>query len=289
MKLSLITLNYNNARSTIELLDSLRQQHDQDFGVVVVDNASDDAVLLEQYYMLPRWNLILNRNNLGFSGGNNMGIQRALSQGSDWILLINNDTHVEPDFIARLKGQLENKRGIVGIPLEEGDRVAHGGCITWLAHTLQHVYEPIKVSGKNYAIGAGLVISREALETIGLLDERYFLYFEDADYSARALKKEVGISFLSEPSITHHISQTTKKLGTPLLLRYHYRNMFLFNSLHAPWYIKGILPIWAFLGIIKQLIKLLILPEQRPESKAIFGGILDYFFRQFGQIREHRS
>ena len=135
MKLSIVTINYNNSDNTIKFLESLKNQTDKDFEVIVVDNNSKDVDQLMNY-RTTETNIIYIKNdsNLGFSGGNNVGIRKALSfdndqdkeNGADWILLLNNDTWVENTFIGPLKAVLEGKEGIVGLALDEGSRVEMG-------------------------------------------------------------------------------------------------------------------------------------------------------------------
>ncbi|MEK7582303.1 MAG: glycosyltransferase family 2 protein [Patescibacteria group bacterium] len=286
MKLFLITINYNGSKDTIAFARSLNQQTDPDFSLIIIDNAStpEELIAVEQLRNLPFVNLVPSETNLGFSGGNNVGIRKALQQDADWVLLINNDTHVELSFILCLKQGLKERQGIVGVPLQKNERVAYAGNVAWLKPTLLHQYEPLKNGINHYAIGAGLAIHQGVFGKIGFLDERYFLYFEDADFTLTARKAGISISFLTEPKIHHQISQSTDKLGSPLLLRYHYRNMFLFNQKHAPAHIKILLPLWVFLGIVKQTLKLIFLPSERPESKAIITGIKDYVMGKFGKL-----
>lgn len=290
MKLSLVTINFNGTRETEKLVASLDQQTDKDFELIVIDNDSSEEQKTELRKLAQPWiRIIENETNSGFSGGNNIGIKAALEKESQWVICINNDTWVKPQFIASVKAFISCRAGmIVALPLREGEETVYAGSVRWLEHTLPHVKHLITSSffkkEQGYVIGAGIAIHRSLFEKIGFWDERYFLYFEDADFSVRALK--AGINFDIAPVVVYHrVQASTQLLGAPLLLRYHYRNMFLFNQLHAPWHIKIILPIWAFLGIIKQMLKLVAKPDERPQSRAIFAGILDYLTGRFGRIQ----
>lgn len=291
MKLFLVTVNYNSAAKTLRLLESLRVQTDNAFDVLVIDNASEaqDVRVLEEGLMgmPPTFRLIKNKENKGFSGGNNTGITAAMERDAEWVMLINNDTRVEKDFIAGLKKHLKAVHSpLIGIPLQEGeDRTAFAGIITWLTLTFRHAYRMEDVVDKRfYAIGGGVVMHRDIIKDVGLWDERYFLYFEDADYSERVHEKGYDISIATNLRILHEVSGSTKALGRPLLLRYHARNALLFNRLHAPWYVKIALPFAAVFGILKQVIKLAVRPQTAPESKAIIAGILDFIQGRFGKI-----
>jgi GT2 family glycosyltransferase len=291
MKLFLVTVNYNGAARTLRLLESLRVQTDNAFEVLIIDNASEsqDVKKLEEGLLglPPTFRLMKNKENRGFSAGNNVGITTAMERSADWVMLINNDTTVEKDFIAALKKHLAAVHSpLIGIPLQEGeDTTAFAGIVSWLAPTLKHAHHMGEVlNTRFYAIGAGVVMHRDIIEAVGLWDERYFLYFEDADYSERVHRKGYDISIATNLRILHEVSATTKQLGSPLLLRLHARNALLFNSLHAPWYLKIALPFASFFGILVQIAKLVLKPEKRRESRAIMDGIMDFWRGRFGNI-----
>src|SRR3989344_1830862 len=320
MKISIVTLNYNGSEDTIKLLRSLKEQVDQDFEIIVVDNASEEADFknLEKYYTTNQnlWRAALYRNgkNLGFSGGNNVGIRQALhpstrsprpeplgaesrdealgtkagqETGSDWVILINNDTWVEKYFVERLKAVLGVKRGIVSLPMNEGDRTCYAGKVKWLSRPhrfhISDLNEAQKVKDI-YAIGGGMVIHKDVFEKIGFLDEKYFLYFEDIDYSVRARKNNILIETTNTPVVHHSVSSTTKKLGRPLILRYHYRNAVYFNLKNGTWYIKLLVWPWSWLIVIKQLGKL-VTRRDVEQSKAILAGVIDFYKNKMGKIK----
>ncbi len=284
MKLTLITVNFNGAQSTIRLLDSLKNQTDRDFSMIVVDNHSADVQQLKDYSDFG-FHLIENKSNAGFAGGNNPALAHAFSHGSDWSVLINNDTWVEADFIARLKAALTYRHGVVGLPLTEGDKVAFGGKIDWLRPTLNHSYSPISNEDAelHYPIGGGMAISKNAYDILGGLDEEYFLYFEDVDYALKARELEVPVEFVTGPRIHHHISESTKKLGSPLLLRYHYRNALNFNFKHGAFLIQILVWPWSIAILAKQILKI-IGRKNLEESHAIFAGVVDFYQHTMGKI-----
>jgi len=294
--LTLITVNYNCADRTLRLLRSLERQTNAQFSIIVVDNDSrpaDRAALGAYATASPlALDIIHAPSNLGFSGGNNLAIRKALAQGTVWTLLINPDTDVGPEFIARIHQATDDEPAVWGLPLQEGDgRTAYAGRVRWLRATLPHVYawplvrhvleEPL------YAIGAGMLVHRDAWDRIGLLDERYFLYFEDADFGMRARAAGVSVRFLREPVIRHAVSASTSALGSPLLLRYHVRNALLMNARHGPLWARISLHFWALSIMLKQTAKMVSMPARRPQSRAILAGIADFYARRFGRIRTH--
>lgn len=284
MKLTIITINYNNSENTIGLLESLKNQTDKNFDVIVVDNDSRDVNQLMDYKTLEN-NIIYIKNdrNLGFSGGNNAGIRKALENGADWVLLLNNDTLPESHLTERLRADLEGREGIVGLALDEGNRTVYAGRIEWLKPTLSHLPTYDVGNQKTYAIGGAMLIHKDVFNRIGLLDEKYFLYFEDADFCQRARKAKIPVTFLPGLKIAHAVSSSAKKLGSPMLLRYHYRNALYFNLKNGPWYIKSVLWIWRIVIVFKQIIKIII-GKDREASKAILAGVLDYYKRNYGKL-----
>jgi GT2 family glycosyltransferase len=290
MKLSITTINYNESKTTIRLLKSLAAQTDQNFDVFVIDNFSQEKELEVLKTFISEMSLSINLlepyENLGFSGGNNIGIKKALKNGSDWVLLLNNDIQVENGFIAQIQAKLSHSEaGIWGIPLIEQQKTVYCGKIRWLSLNLTHVTDPEEcTSSESYIVGGAMAVHKDVFKKAGFLDERYFLYFEDAEFSLRVKKKAFSTNIAKDIRVRHWATTSTKKLGQSLLLRYHARNAMLFNAQHAPWYIKIFLPVWPLFVILKQIIKLPLRPERRKKSRAILNGVMDFYRGRFGRI-----
>src|SRR3989344_9241292 len=200
-KVFIILLNWNNVKDTILCLRSLGDVNYKRISILVVDNNSSDNSVpeLESFEKNnPSFNLeiIKNNENSGFAGGNNIGIDIALERGADYVLLLNNDTEVSPDFITPLLSEAEknDKAGIITPSIffyDERDLLWFGGKtkIEWLrmekaiSNSLFKKKIPDNpVSTKvNFFTGACMFIKRKVLEEVGGFDERFFLYFEDAD------------------------------------------------------------------------------------------------------------
>lgn len=295
---SIIILQYNNSQDTIGCLNSVGKLTFSNYKIIVVDNASTPEHLNNiKTYFENQWTetktyeLILSGSNLGYSGGNNLGIKHALEKGTDYILVLNADTTIEKDALTKLVevGESNPKIGILGPAIDEGDKKVYGGKIAWLKTELKH--NPGSASGYwlptvSYIIGAAMLIKKEVLEKKGLLDKRYFLYFEDADYCIRARKAGYELALVPNALVAHAISASTSQLGSALLLRYHFRNAHLFNLKNGPWYIKLSLPFWSFFIIIKQLIKFFLRPAEEKISEAIMAGVGDFYIGRFGQINK---
>ncbi|MBP6886131.1 MAG: glycosyltransferase, partial [Candidatus Pacebacteria bacterium] len=125
--ISIVTINFNAANVTLRLIRSLSLQSDSDFKLYVIDNdseGSDRKTLRKAISDCPiAIELIESDINGGFSAGNNLGIRRAMDNGAQWIVLLNNDAVVSRDFVKCLREQLPSDPGIVGLPIQERERI----------------------------------------------------------------------------------------------------------------------------------------------------------------------
>lgn len=220
-----VLVNWNQFDYTCACIRSLHEVNHPGVHVVVVDNGSTDqsqTQLLAEFG--ERIELICNEVNLGFTGGNNAGIRYALAQGADYIMLLNNDTIVAPDFLSPLLQRLEADPQIGAITakifyMHDPTLLwAVGGEVNmWLGRAQNRgcgerdhgQYDsPERV---DYTTGCCLLARREIFERIGLLDERYFIYFEDADWCLRV--QEAGLINWYEPAshIWHWAGAASKR------------------------------------------------------------------------------
>lgn len=291
----IIVLQYNNSEDVIRCVESLSRLDYPDLHVLVVDNASTVEHLNSARFFVEnqakangRFQLLKNRVNLGYAGGNNTGIRRALKEKADYLLILNPDTIVEENLLTRLIASAEANPdiGIIGPAINEGDRVVYYGDIAWLKPELAH--STTKPTGglltlNQYIPGAAMMVRAKVLKDVGLLDEKYFLYFEDADFCFRAAKKGYMLACEPEAVISHAVSTSTGVLGAARLLRYHYRNSHIFNFKNGPFFIKISLPFWSISIIIRQIIKLLM-GRNRQISRAILDGVIDFYKGSSGKI-----
>ena len=242
---AVILVNWNGFDFTKACLESLGKVDYPDFKVILVDNASQNQEGQRLKKAFPDILLIENQDNLGFAGGNNTGIRLALQQGFSHLLLLNNDTEVEPDFLGELMRTIhKNPRlGVVQpliLFLHDPKKIwsAGGKWIPTLARAVTlGDRSPIadyrfKQSALDWASGCCMLISREALLKTGLLNEQYFAYFEDVEWSLRFRNAGFEIA-LSEKSVIYHEAGASSKQkhaeGTlsPKVFYYHVRNQFL--------------------------------------------------------------
>jgi GT2 family glycosyltransferase len=291
-KTYIVVLQYNNSEKTKQCLASLQRLRYLNAHLVIIDNGSreEEREAIEEY--IEKHNLvchfIAHKENRGFSGGMNPGIRYALKNNADYVMLLNNDTLVPPDILEKMIDTAENDRhiGIVGPIIDEGNHKTYGGAIQWLKPELKHLAQPSITYEPDFLTGACWLVGREVLKEIGLLDEDYFLYFEDVDYCMRVKKQGYTLALAHNVLISHAVSSTTKKYwDRNAIFRLHYRNALLFNRRYGPWWVKIILPFWAGYTILKQILKLILMPWKYKTSFGITAGVFDYYRGKFGAIR----
>jgi GT2 family glycosyltransferase len=242
---SIITLNWNSASVTCEFLSSINSQNTYgNVEVIVVDNDSKEDPTEAFTSIFPRVKVIRNQKNLGFSGGNNVGIKAA---SGDYLFIVNNDTEFTPGLIESLVKVFQEKED-AGIVCPKFHYYFNKGVIEYAG------YRPVNIftgrngmvgSGEkdegqydvlhstNYAHGGGMMVSRQAIEKVGLMPELFFLYYEELDWSVSFKKKGYQIYFQPEALIYHKESMTTGK-SSPLKTFYLTRNRILFMRRNIP-------------------------------------------------------
>jgi GT2 family glycosyltransferase len=222
MKLTIVVLNWNGLEDTRALLRTLercRVPEGWSARVCVVDNGSTDGSARRIAGEFPKVDVLALPENLRFAGGNNQGIERALAAGADAIMLLNNDTEADPALLERLLLALEQhpEAGAVA-PLiyfaAPSRRIWYAGgrcnpALGLAAHRgLRQLdkgqYRSVERTG--YLTGCCLVARRAVWEKVGLLDERYFIYAEDADWCLRARRLGFALLFVPTARLWHKVS-----------------------------------------------------------------------------------
>ena len=292
INVSIITINYNGLDDTCALLDTL--PFNNDLEVIVVDNASkeDEASIIEKRY--PSVKVIRSKDNLGFAGGNNLGIKAAHGK---YLFFINNDTllkHQASD-INHLISRLENddKIGMVCPKIR----------FAWDNNPIQFAgYTPLsRITMRNksigygeedhgqydiahptpYAHGAAMMVKREAIDKVGLMPECYFLYYEELDWSMMFTRAGYDIWYEPASTIYHKESQATGQ-ESPLKVFYLTRNRLLFAKRNIQGIQKYItycylIGIVAVRDIMKYAIK-----GNPPLLRATYMGIRDFLVQPEG-------
>jgi GT2 family glycosyltransferase len=224
-KVYIIILNWNGINDTFECLNSVFKLNYKNFEVIVVDNGSTDDSVDTINQKFPKVILIENHKNLGFTGGNNVGMKLALELGADYVWLLNNDTVVESDSLFKLVDVAEKDPyvGLLSPAVHDYDipnNIQFIGChINYNNYSLIPVKEPKEletVDQSNLVLyGTALLVKKIVITTIGFLSDKYFAYVEDCDYSVRALKANFRTMVKPDARVYHKGVQSTGKYSPP--------------------------------------------------------------------------
>jgi len=295
-KVFIIIVNFNGWPDTKECLESLSRVEYDNFEVALIDNASKEP--MPSPFVVPgstrnlKITQIQNDKNIGFAGANNQGIKLAMANGADDVLLLNNDTTVEPDFLTKLVEEAENDEpaGIVGpmiysfndraVIWSAGGRISdnftRGELIAYQEKDEGHYEVTEQV---NYISGTCLLIKAEVIKKIGLISEDYFLYYEDTDWCLRAAKAGWRCLLVPAAKIYHKASKSTVEFSYPYIY-YHSRNGLMFGEKFGNKLVVYSLSVWIFL---KQIIKM-ITGYRRDWAKPVIRGVWDFWMGKKGKL-----
>ena len=239
MRLVAVVLSYNGRVDTLAAVESL-----QGIETVVVDNGSTDASAEAVAERHPEVELIRAGVNLGFAGGNNVGIRRALDRGAEWVLLLNNDASVEPGLVEALSAAAAARpdAGVLAckVLFAGSDRLWYAGADfnAFLGRSRHEGFgepdRPDRLRDTTRATGAAMAVSRAAIETAGLLDEELFLYAEDLEWSLRIREAGFAVVYVPDARVRHRVSAATGGAGSPTTTYYETRNMVAVVERHRP-------------------------------------------------------
>lgn len=246
-KVSIILVNYKNYNDTIKCLESLEKVNYPNMSIIVIDNNSeDDSLMILKKRENDKVKVLESGYNGGFAFGNNCGIRKALEDKSDYVLLLNNDTIVDCDFLAPLLRVAENDKsvGIVSSRImfyPDIDRIWYaGGKVDWDNLRAIHFGLKEKISEKylqkstvDFASGCCMLISRNAIQETGLLPEEYFMYYEDMDYCIMVADKGFKIEYVPESVIYHCVSSSSGGDGSPFTIEWQARARRIFWKKYA--------------------------------------------------------
>lgn len=240
-KVTVIILNYKVCDQAVKCVKSVQKSTYGNVGIIVVDNNSQDGID-EVFSNSKEVTFIQTGDNLGYTGGNNVGIKKALELGSDYMFLLNADTTIEEDAIGNLvtTAELQNV-GISGPKIlfadERKDIIWYAGGSLDLADVLgkhrgvdekdRGQYDTIEET--EFVTGGAIFIKREVFEKIGLFDDKYFMYLEDADFCFRAKKAGFKLLYVPTAQVFHKNAQSTG-LGSPRQDYFITRNRMLFAA-----------------------------------------------------------
>lgn len=294
-QVAVILLNWNTPAHTASCISSVVQFCDASlYDLIIADNGSTDNSLSILQDKFPHHIYINNKENLGFAGGNNRALQFSITKNYNYSILLNNDTEVDEDFITPMLQYLENKKEVAALQpaiyyLHQKDKLWNGGSFfnTVTGETYsknqksrQTLINPEKV---DWLTGCCFMVRNDALKKTGLLNEKFFLYYEDVELSFR-LKASVGeLHYFPATKIYHEAGvsgqQTKNKEGTlsPIIHYYLCRNKIWFLRRYSN-------PFFAVLIFLKNaiyytcLLGYFIVRRRFKKAKYLYLGIKEGLF-----------
>jgi len=298
-KVAVVILNWNGKGVTLDCLESLSAVDYPNLQVIVVDNGSHDGspeAFRENY---PQATVIENGRNLGFTGGNNVGIQRALADGADYVMSLNNDTVVDVAFLDKLVavGERDSRIGVLCPKIYYYDKpdtlwFAGGYFSFWRGKSFSigqgepdngQYDQPRDIS---FATGCAFLAKRKVVEDVGMYDDRFFIYFEDADLTLRVLEHGFRVVYVPSAKVWHKCSSDVQRNTSVSVFQYYHgvRNNLLLMRKHAKfihWTVFG--P--QFLGWVIYKVGGLLLLRRFDKAAAILRGIKDFLASSYTPLR----
>ncbi len=296
LPISIVIPNWNGEKFLEDCLESLRKIINKNFSVIIVDNGSNDnsVKLLKEKYLEVL--LIENKQNLGFAAACNQGIRQAFKDGAEYILLLNNDTVIKPDFLAKMVKVIKDEKGvgIVGCKINyfsEPDRIwfAGGNFIRWRMsgkHRYWAEKDKDSISGvqdSDFITGCCMLIRREVFEDIGYFFEPYFLSVEDLDFCYQAKKAGWKIKVNLDAKIYHKVSMSREGEFSFSNGYYGIRNRLFFAFKRTKNYFAGLVILFIIVPI-----RITQWPMQRRSQmlKGLLFGIKDFFINNMDKIKK---
>ncbi len=253
---AIILLNWNSYEHTANCIQSLHACQGEGFDIIVVDNGSQDGSMQEIRDNFPEVILLSFEKNLGFAGGNNSGFEYALEHQYEYIMMLNNDVFVEPTFVFHLLNYMDYHPEVGAIQPkiffnDDRSKIWNGGSkyASFFGWTYSNKYMQKEgelqkaVHEVDWITGCALLVRSSVLKQTGLLNEHFFIYYEDVDLSFRI--KKAGYKLIFHPdSIIYHIagmSNKSKKKGpegyaNPIVHYLNFRNHLWFLRTWTKWY-----------------------------------------------------
>lgn len=302
-KIIIILLNWNGKKDTLECISSLQKLNYPNFQILIIDNHSSDDSVEVFRKTHPEIPLLENKENLGFAGGNNPGIKWALDHHAEWILLLNNDTIVDPELLNEFleASKEEPKAKILGAKIlryHTPNIIDHlGGMWNETKGEFESLFineedQPyLSMKKVDYVCGAALFMQACVPEKIGLLEPNYFLFWEESDYCYRARKEGFEIWTAPKAKVWHKVSSSFVG-GKPHMHYFWWRSRLLWIERNLEQEEKDALyknviypEIWKMARhfIVKSLFNF---GKKRNEKlkryKAGLAGVIDYLRNKFG-------
>lgn len=299
MSWAFVVLNWNGREDTLRCLTALRAVHGE-HRVYVADNGSADGSVEAIRSSHPEAVLIENGANLGYAGGNNPAIERAVADGAEWVVLLNNDAQVDPDAMRAFAGAAKKQPDagvLAGMLLFEDGRVQWAGQRLGLRSGYSgrpHGYgkplaeadvlrgDPVRVPR---GVGALMAVSREAIAAAGVFDDDLFAYVEDVDWCLRIRAAGFGCFLVPNARAVHALSASTGgDAGSTATLYYGARNTIVVCERHLPLGVVGTTLRRATIALTFAL-RAATVQRSRAAFAAVASGVRDGIARRLGPRR----
>jgi len=255
-KVSIIILNYNGKNLLRNCLGSIKNKTlYKNYEIIIVDNNSKDGSIKMVQKNFPKVEIIKNPKNYGFSKGNNIGMKRALKGGTDYVLILNNDTEATENWLNEMVGIIESneKIGMVGPRLILPNGEIQKNCYNF-RFGLIIKFAPDKLQEVDYITAACMLIKKRVIEEVGFFDEEFSpIYYEDADLCLRTKKAGYKIVYVPGSKVFHHKGITMRKQEWQFRAINTNRLKFFFKHFSIPWLILRLLiEPWNILNALKE-------------------------------------
>jgi GT2 family glycosyltransferase len=252
-KITVVVLNWNSHKMTAACIRSLQATDGPDFEILVVDNGSTDGSVHILPQEFPQITVLPQRRNLGFAAGCNVGMQHALANDAEYVLLLNNDTIVAQEFIREMLAAIESDPGIGAVCpkiyfADHPDLLWYAGAdfSLWTGRFKIRGWRQIDRGQFDHnqeitqATGCAMLMRCSALHDVGLLDEQFWAYAEDLDWSLRSLQRGYRLMLAPKARIWHHDGATSVKLmgskSQAIRQFFSARNMAFVARKHVHWW-----------------------------------------------------
>ncbi len=285
---SIVTLTWNTTDITCDFLRSINEHCTyNNLEIIIVDNGSKDDPTGVFKSIRPDVKVILNGKNLGFTGGNNVGIKAATG---DYLFIVNNDTEFTPGLIEGLL-EIFNKYPDAGIVSPKFHYFFHKGTLEYAGYNTVNIFtgrnamvgckekdegQYNEIRETNYAHGGGMMVPRKVIEEVGGLPEEFFIYYEEFDWCEQIKRKGYKVYYQPNSLIYHKESMTTGK-ASPFKTFYHTKNRILFmrrNMSKASYFI--FLLYFTFLTVPKNTATFIV-KRQAAHLRSFWKGIMWHF------------
>lgn len=302
----IVIINWNQPEMTKECLESLAKTNYSPYKVLVVDNGSTDDSVTSIRAAFPETIMLETGENLGYSEGNNVGIQLALEQGAEYLLLLNNDTTVDPHMLGQMvkMAQSEANIGIIGPTqyyFDLPDTIwGAANYVEWstgeprrsrmgeVVGNGQHALDDTKPIEADYIDTCAALVRREVFEQVGLLDGRYFINYDDADLGLRARRAGFRVIYLPQASMWHKVSASMGQ-ASPGTTYYMTRNLLLLFRSHGTGFKRTVAILRIVLSTLRTIVAWTLKPQYankdyRRRRNANMLALRDFFLGRFGKM-----